>query len=48
VPSDHPEKLGALFRNAGAEVHVVRHAASHGLVPPDVAAAREFLSASPR
>lgn len=44
VPGDHPERLAAQFRAGGAEVTVRRHAASHGLVPGDFAAAREFLA----
>lgn len=44
VPGDHPERLAAQFRAGGAEVTVARHPASHGLVPADFAAAREFLA----
>jgi phospholipase/carboxylesterase len=44
VPIDHPERLGNMLRGAGAEVRVIVHPASHGLVPGDFAAAREFMA----
>lgn len=44
VPADHPPRLAELLRRAGAEVTLRDHAASHGLVPGDFAATREFLS----
>lgn len=43
VPADHPPRLAGLLRRAGADVTLQTHAASHGLVPGDLAAAREFL-----
>ncbi len=43
VPADHPARLAALFERAGAKVSLQSHAASHGLVPGDFAAVREFL-----
>lgn len=48
VPNDHAERLGEMFRHAGADVIVTHHAASHGLVPPDFEVAREFFAESPR
>jgi phospholipase/carboxylesterase len=47
VPADHPPRLGDLLRRAGANVEVHTHAASHGLVPGDFAAVRDFLAARP-
>lgn len=44
VPPDHPERLAALLRTGGAEVNVVTVAASHGLTPQDVAAARAWMA----
>lgn len=44
VPADHPGRLADLFRQAGAEVTLNTHAAGHGLVPTDFAAAQAFLS----
>lgn len=44
VPADHPDRLAAQLRGAGAEVTVVRHAASHGLVPDDLRAVQRFLA----
>ncbi|MBX3736002.1 MAG: alpha/beta hydrolase [Candidatus Didemnitutus sp.] len=46
VPADHPTRLAATFRRAGADVTLRAHAASHGLVPGDFAAAQEFLAAT--
>jgi predicted esterase len=43
VPPDHPPRLAALLRQAGADVTLQSHAASHGLVPGDLDAVREFL-----
>lgn len=43
VPADHPARLAELLRRAGARVILQSHAASHGLVPGDFAAVREFL-----
>jgi predicted esterase len=45
VPADHPDRLAALFRRAGATVTLLRHAASHGLTSADLVATREFLAA---
>jgi len=44
VPADHPPRLAALLQRAGATVTLQTHAASHGLVPADFAAVRDFLS----
>ncbi|HTL66114.1 MAG TPA: alpha/beta hydrolase [Lacunisphaera sp.] len=44
VPADHPARLARQFRAAGAAVDLQIHAASHGLVPGDLAAARKFFS----
>jgi phospholipase/carboxylesterase len=44
VPNEHPVKLAELFRTAGADVTLRTHAASHGLVPGDLAAAKQFLA----
>ncbi|HVT72369.1 MAG TPA: alpha/beta hydrolase [Lacunisphaera sp.] len=43
VPADHPARLARRLREAGARVDLRIHAAGHGLVPGDLAAAREFL-----
>lgn len=43
VPADHPPRLAGLLRRAGASVTLQAHAASHGLVPGDLTAMREFL-----
>ncbi|HVZ65893.1 MAG TPA: alpha/beta hydrolase [Lacunisphaera sp.] len=43
VPADHPSRLARQFREAGAAVDLQIHAAGHGLVPGDLAAARRFL-----
>lgn len=43
VPSEHPPRLAEILRRAGADVTLRTHAASHGLVPGDFAAAKEFL-----
>lgn len=43
VPADHPDRLAQQLRAGGADVTVRRHAASHGLVPGDLAAAQAFL-----
>jgi phospholipase/carboxylesterase len=45
VPADHPPRLAGLLRRAGATVEERSHAASHGLVPGDFAAVRDFLAA---
>lgn len=44
VPPDHPARLAEIFRRAGADVTLRTHVASHGLIPADLAAAREFLA----
>lgn len=44
VPADHPPRLADLLRRAGAEVTLRSHAASHGLVPGDFEAMRDFLA----
>lgn len=48
VPPDHPTRLADQFRRAGAEVTLVSRAASHGLVPADLAAAAKFLGGDNR
>lgn len=47
VPNDHPVRLADQLRRAGAKVTLQTHAASHGLVPGDMAAAREFFQPVP-
>ena len=44
IPPDHPPRLAAIFRRAGASVTLHTYAAGHGLGPPDFAAARRWLS----
>ena len=44
VPADHPARLTAIFRRAGVQVTLHPHAAGHGLVPADLAAAQQFLT----
>lgn len=44
VPADHPAKLAARFRSAGAAVTLHQHAAGHGLVPEDWTVIRKFLT----
>ena len=46
VPPDHPPRLAALFRAAGAEVILHATPASHGLVPADITAAGAFFAPS--
>lgn len=46
VPSDHPERLAKLFRQAGAEVTLHTSTAGHRLVSADLAAAEAFLSST--
>ncbi len=48
VPPDHPTRLAEQFRRAGADVTLAHHAASHGLVPGDLAAAAKFLGGTTR
>ena len=43
VPPDHPERLASLLRAGGAAVTLKSHAASHALVPGDLAAAQDWL-----
>lgn len=47
VPPDHPERLAALLRAAGADVTLHWSAAGHELVRQDVDAAADWLAASP-
>lgn len=44
VPAEHPPRLADLLQRAGATVTLKSHAASHGLVPGDFAAVRDFLA----
>lgn len=44
VPADHPARLEEMLRTGGADVTLVTHAASHGLVSADFAAAQKFLA----
>ncbi|MDB6113469.1 MAG: phospholipase/carboxylesterase [Lacunisphaera sp.] len=44
VSNDHPVRLGAILRQAGADVTLHTHPAGHGLMPADFAAARKFLT----
>ena len=46
VPPDHPERLAAGLRAGGAAVEVTTLAASHGLTPQDLAAAKAWLHAA--
>ena len=48
VPPDHPPRLAAMLRTAGAEVDLRTHPAGHGLVPADFAAARHHFDAARR
>ncbi len=43
VPSDHPERLAALFRAGGAETKVLSIPASHALTSQDLAAAKDWI-----
>ena len=43
VPLDHPPRLAALLRSGGADVTAQLLPASHGLTPPDIAAAQDWL-----
>lgn len=45
VPSDHPNRLAALLKAGGADVTVTLLAASHGLTPQDLTAAKAWLHA---
>jgi predicted esterase len=44
VPGDHPARLAQMFRQAGATVTLLNHAAGHGLVQGDLTAAGKFLA----
>lgn len=44
VPPEHPPRLAAMLRSAGAEVTLRTQAAGHGLVPGDLADARDILT----
>lgn len=44
VPADHPERLAAQFRAAGADMQLQWLDAGHGLTPADFAHAREFFA----
>jgi len=43
VPPDHPARLASLLRAGDADVTVTLLAASHGLTPQDLAAAKAWL-----
>ncbi len=43
VPAEQPPRLAELLRAGGADVTLKAHAASHALVPADLAAAQEWL-----
>ena len=47
VPNDHPVRLANRLRSAGASVTLQVHAAGHGLIPADFAAASAFLGVKP-
>jgi phospholipase/carboxylesterase len=47
VPPDHPQRLADTFRKAGAGVDLQMHAASHQLVPADLAAVIRWLRPHP-
>lgn len=44
VPPDHASRLATLLQAGGATVKLVSHAASHALVPGDLAAAQAWLA----
>jgi phospholipase/carboxylesterase len=44
VPVDHPPRLAALFRNAGARVDLHWLETGHGLTEPDLRLAKDFLA----
>lgn len=44
VPPDHPARLAATFRSAGADVTLQGHQASHNLVAGDFEAMKKFLA----
>ena len=44
VPDDHPTRLAACFRSAGATVSLHTQPAGHGLVPGDLTVATAFLA----
>ena len=46
VPADHPARVAAMLRSAGADVRLRTQPAGHGLVSGDFADAREFLKRS--
>jgi predicted esterase len=46
VPGDHPTRLAACFRSAGATVTLHTHQAGHGLVPGDLVVSTAFLAQS--
>ena len=43
VPADHPPRLAAMLRGAGANITLHTYAAGHGLGPPEYAAAQRWL-----
>jgi predicted esterase len=47
VPADHPQRLADTFRRTGAGVDLQLHAASHQLVPADLAAVTRWLRPHP-
>jgi phospholipase/carboxylesterase len=47
VPADHPARLAAQLRGAGAQVTLRTSDSGHGLTPGDFAAAREFIAQFP-
>lgn len=46
VPADHPRRLAAHFRAAGAEVTLDTHPAGHGMVQSDITAAKLWFENS--
>jgi phospholipase/carboxylesterase len=44
VPADHPARLATLLGAGGAVTKLITHAASHALVPADLAAAQDWLA----
>lgn len=43
VPNDHPSRLAANFKSAGAEVELLMHESGHGLSAADITVAKNFF-----
>lgn len=46
VPPEHPERLAAQFRRAGAATTLLTHRTGHGLVAADIVAARTYFGST--